>query len=56
MRKSDEEIDEELIEEKRERFIRENKNNNQTFSLPDGRKIALSQFAIQPEDLVGGLN
>lgn len=55
MRKSDEELDEEYLEEKQEQFIRKNKNNNKSFTLPNGRKISLSQFAVNSEDLVGGL-
>lgn len=56
MRKTEEELDEEYLEEKQERFIETNKGNNKTFALPDGRKLALSQFSVNSEDLLSAFN
>lgn len=55
MRKSDEELEEEYLENKQQKFQQQNQNNNKTFALPNGKKVSLSQFAVNPQDLLRGL-
>lgn len=55
MRKSEEELEEEYLEEKQDSFIENNKNNHKAFTLPNGRKVSLSQFAVNSKDLIEGL-